>query len=66
MQRIDYFARQEYALIAVLGDDNENIRQVGVAKMLARRKQVAEESTVLTTMTAHTHRTAVWFACSMY
>ena len=27
-----------------LGDYNENVRNVGVAKMLARRKQVAEES----------------------
>ena len=30
-----------YALIAMLRDDNEN---VGMAKMLAHRKQVAEES----------------------
>ena len=28
----------------MLGDFNENLRSVGVAKMLARRKQVAEES----------------------
>ena len=30
-----YFAHQEYALIAMLGNDNENV---------ARQKQVAEES----------------------
>ena len=41
MQRNSYFAHQEYALIAILGDYNKN---VGVAKMLARRKQVAKES----------------------
>ena len=29
-------------LIAMVGDDYENIRNVGVAKVLARRKQVAE------------------------
>ena len=28
----------------MLGDDNENARNVGEAKMLAYRKQVAEES----------------------
>ena len=28
----------------MLGDYNKNVRNVGVAKMLARRKQVAEES----------------------
>ena len=28
----------------MLGDDNENVRNVGVAKVLAHRKQVAEES----------------------
>ena len=44
MQRNGYFAHQEYVLIAMLGDYNENVRNVGVAKMLARRKQVAEES----------------------
>ena len=44
VQRISYFAQQEYALIAMLGDDNENLRNVGVAKVLARRKQVTEES----------------------
>ena len=44
VQRNCYFALQKYALIAVLGDDNENVRNVGVAKMLAHRKQVAEES----------------------
>ena len=42
VQRNDYFAYQEYALIAMLGDDNA--RNVGEAKMLARWKQVAEES----------------------
>ena len=41
VQRNDYFALQEYALIAMLGDDNEN---VGVAKMLERWKQVVEKS----------------------
>ena len=44
VQRNSYFAHQEYALIAMLVDDNENVRNVGVAKMLARRKQVVEES----------------------
>ena len=34
MQRNGYFAQQEYALIAMLADDNENVRNVGVAKML--------------------------------
>ena len=28
----------------MVGDDYENVRNVGVAKVLARRKQVAEES----------------------
>ena len=28
----------------MVGDDYENVRKVGVAKVLARRKQVAEES----------------------
>ena len=28
----------------MLGDYNKNVRNVGVAKMLARRKEVAEES----------------------
>ena len=28
----------------MLGDDDENVRYIGVAKMLAHRKQVAEES----------------------
>ena len=28
----------------MLGDDNENVRNVGVAKVLARWKQIAEES----------------------
>ena len=44
MQQNGYFAHQEYALIVMLGDDNENVRNVGVAKGLARLKQVAEES----------------------
>ena len=44
MQRNGYFAHQEYALIAMLGDDNENVRNAGVAKMLERWKQVIEES----------------------
>ena len=41
VQRNGYFAQQDYALIAMLMDDNEN---VGVAKMLERWKQVIEES----------------------
>ena len=40
-QRNGYYAIQEYALIAMLGDDNEN---VGMAKVLAHRKEVAKES----------------------
>ena len=43
-QRNSYFAHHGYALIAMLGEYNKNVRKVGVAKMLARRKQVAEES----------------------
>ena len=43
VQRNGYFAQQEYALIAMLGDDNENVRNVEVAKMLERWKQVVEE-----------------------
>ena len=39
-----YMSYEEYALIAMLGDDNENVRNVGLAKILARQKQVAEES----------------------
>ena len=39
-----YFAHQENVLIAMVGDDHENVRNVGVAKVLARRKQLAEES----------------------
>ena len=39
-----YIANQENALIAMVEDDYENIKDVGVAKALARRKQVAEES----------------------
>ena len=42
--RNSYFAHQKYALIAMLGNFNKNVRSVGVAIMLARRKQVAEES----------------------
>ena len=30
--------------VTMLGDDNENVRKVGVTKVLAHRKQVAEES----------------------
>ena len=41
VQRNGYFAQQEYALIEMLRDDNEN---VGVAKMLERWKQVVKES----------------------
>ena len=44
VQRNSYFGHQEYALIAKLEDYNENVRNVGVAKMLARGKQEAEES----------------------
>ena len=39
-----YFAHQENVLIAMVGDNYENVRNVGVAKVLARRKQVAEEN----------------------
>ena len=39
-----YFAHQENVLIAMVADDYENVRNVGVAKALARRKQEAEES----------------------
>ena len=39
-----YFAHQENVLIAMVGDDYENVRNVGVVKVLARWKQVAEES----------------------
>ena len=35
MQLNGYFAHQEYALIAMLKDDNENVRNVGEAKVLA-------------------------------
>ena len=42
-----YFAHQENALIAMLGDDNENVRNVGVAKELARQKPVAPGSKCL-------------------
>ena len=41
VQRNDYFPHQEYALIAMLRDDNENVRNIGVAK---HRKQMVEES----------------------
>ena len=44
VQRSGNCAHQEHALIAMLGDDNENARNVGVTKMLERRKQAAEES----------------------
>ena len=40
-QRNGYFAHQDYALIAMLGDDNENVRNIGMAK---HRKQIVEES----------------------
>ena len=46
MQRNSYFADQKYALIAMLGDCYENVRNVGVAKMLPRRKQVVEENAI--------------------
>ena len=39
-----YFAHQKNVLIAMVGYDYENVRNVGVAKALARRKQVAEEN----------------------
>ena len=38
-----YFAHQENVLIAMVGNDYENVRNVRVAKVLARRKQVTEE-----------------------
>ena len=41
VQRHGYFAQQDYALIAILRDDNENVK---VVKMLERWKQVVEES----------------------
>ena len=44
VQRNGYFAQQDCALIAMLGDDNENVRNVGVAKMLESWKQVVEKS----------------------
>ena len=44
VQRNGYFAHQEYALIALSGNDNENVRNVRVAKAIAHRKQVVEES----------------------
>ena len=40
VQRNGYFAQQEYALIAMFGDDNENVRNAGVVKMQERWKQV--------------------------
>ena len=39
-----YFAHQETVLIAMVGNGYENVRNVGVAKVLAPRKQMAEES----------------------
>ena len=53
VQRNGYFAQQDYALIAMLGDDNENVRNAGVAKMLERWKQVVEESEKMMTATLH-------------
>ena len=53
VQRNVFFAQQDYALIAMLGDDNENVRKAGVAKMLERWKQVAEESEKLMSATLH-------------
>ena len=41
MQRHGYFAQQDYALIAILRDDMENVK---VVKMLERWKQVVEKS----------------------
>ena len=38
----DYLAYQANVLIAMVGDDIDNVRNVGVAKVLARWKQVAE------------------------
>ena len=38
------FAHQEYILIAMLKDDNENVRNVRMANVLAHRKQVAGKS----------------------
>ena len=65
VQRNGYFARQEYALIAMLGDGSENVRNVGVAKVLAHRKQVAVTK-VQMTMTAHCSELQFNFTCSMY
>ena len=44
VQRNGYFAQQEYALIAMVGDDNENVRNAGVVKMQEHWKQVVEEN----------------------
>ena len=44
MQQNGHFAQPANVLIAMFRDDNENVRNVGVAKVLALRKQVAEES----------------------
>ena len=38
------FAHPENVLIAMVGDDEESARNMGVAKVLLLRKQVAEES----------------------
>ena len=43
VQRNGYFARPENVWIAMLGDDKESVRNVGVAKVLPLRKKVAEE-----------------------
>ena len=44
MQQKGYFAQQKYVLIVMLGDDNENVKNVGMVKMVKRWKQVVEES----------------------
>ena len=44
VQQNGYFAHPENVLIVILRDDNENVRNVGVAKVTVPRKQVAEES----------------------
>ena len=49
-QRNGYFAQQDYALIAVLGDDNENVRNAGAANMLAHWRQVVETSEKMMTV----------------
>ena len=44
VQRNGYFAQQDCALIAMHGNNNENVRNARVAKMVERWKQMVEES----------------------